>query len=196
SRRWSRRRCACAASRWGRPRGWTCTATRASSSPSSASTSVTASPAGAAAPPWPWIASAAGRPRTIALNVRAEGPLRCTRRRRRAARGGPGPGRLRRGRGGPPPPPPPPPRRPRRPPPPPPPAPSAGPPGPPTTTVRKAGVVRLGDASAYVALATTDVTVRSRPGGGDVVAVFPQELPWGGPTPFLISEARRTAAGE
>jgi lipoprotein-anchoring transpeptidase ErfK/SrfK len=28
-----------------------------------------------------------------------------------------------------------------------------------------------------------------------VVAVFPQELPWGSPTPFLISEARRTAAG-
>jgi lipoprotein-anchoring transpeptidase ErfK/SrfK len=74
--------------------------------------------------------------------------------------------------------------------------PSAGPPAPTTTTVRKAGVVRLGDASAYVALATTDVTVRSRPGGGDVVAVFPQELPWGSPTPFLISEARRTAAGE
>jgi lipoprotein-anchoring transpeptidase ErfK/SrfK len=74
--------------------------------------------------------------------------------------------------------------------------PSAGPPAPTTTTVRKAGVVRLGDASAYVALATTDVTVRSRPGAGDVVAVFPQELPWGSPTPFLISEARRTAAGE
>ena len=74
--------------------------------------------------------------------------------------------------------------------------PSAGPPAPTTTTVRKAGVVRLGDASAYVALATTDVTVRSRPSGGDVVAVFPQELPWGSPTPFLISEARRTAAGE
>jgi lipoprotein-anchoring transpeptidase ErfK/SrfK len=29
-----------------------------------------------------------------------------------------------------------------------------------------------------------------------VVAVFPQELPWGSPTPFLISEARRTAAGD
>ena len=75
--------------------------------------------------------------------------------------------------------------------------PSAGPPAPTTTTVRRAGVVRLGDAPAYVALATKDVTVRSRPAvGGDVVAVFPQLLPWGSPTPFLISEARRTAAGD
>ena len=74
--------------------------------------------------------------------------------------------------------------------------PSAGPPAPTTTTVRKAGVVRLGDAPAYVALAVKDVTVRSRPSGGDIIAVFPQELPWGSPTPFLISEARRTAAGE
>src|SRR5215211_557711 len=74
--------------------------------------------------------------------------------------------------------------------------PSVGPAAPTTTTTPKAGVVRLGDAPAYVALATTDVTVRSRPSGGDVVAVFPQELPWGSPTPFLISEARRTAAGE
>ena len=39
--------------------------------------------------------------------------------------------------------------------------PSAGPPAPTTTTVRKAGVVRLGGAPAYVALATTDVTVRT-----------------------------------
>jgi lipoprotein-anchoring transpeptidase ErfK/SrfK len=74
--------------------------------------------------------------------------------------------------------------------------PSAGPAAPTTTTVRRAGVVRLGKAPAYVALATKDVTVRSRPAGGDIVAVFPQELPWGSPTPFLISEARRTAAGE
>jgi lipoprotein-anchoring transpeptidase ErfK/SrfK len=74
--------------------------------------------------------------------------------------------------------------------------PSAGPPAPTTTTVRRAGVIRLGDAPAYVALAAKDVTVRSRPNGGDVVAVFPQLLPWGSPTPFLISEARRTAAGD
>jgi lipoprotein-anchoring transpeptidase ErfK/SrfK len=74
--------------------------------------------------------------------------------------------------------------------------PSAGPPAPTTTTIRRAGVVRLGDAPAYVALATKDVTVRSRPDGGDVVAVFPELLPWGSPTPFLISEVRRTAAGD
>ena len=68
-----------------------------------------------------------------------------------------------------------------------------------TTTTRAtpmAGEVRLGDAPAYVALAVQDVTVRSRPRSGEVIAVFPQELPWGSPTPFLISEARRTAAGD
>ena len=37
--------------------------------------------------------------------------------------------------------------------------PSAGPPAPTTTTVRRVGVVRLGDAPAYVALAAKDVTV-------------------------------------
>jgi lipoprotein-anchoring transpeptidase ErfK/SrfK len=76
--------------------------------------------------------------------------------------------------------------------------PSAGPAAPTTTTraTPKAGEVRLGDAPAYVALAVRDVTVRSRPRSGDVIAVFPQELPWGSPTPFLISEARRTAAGD
>ncbi|HWC42806.1 MAG TPA: L,D-transpeptidase [Actinomycetota bacterium] len=60
----------------------------------------------------------------------------------------------------------------------------------------RAGQVDLGDAPAYVALAVKDVTVRSRPRGGDVVAVFPADLPWGSPTPFLIKEARRTAAGD
>src|SRR5205823_18844 len=76
--------------------------------------------------------------------------------------------------------------------------PSAGPAAATTTTsaTPKAGEVRLGNAPAYVALAVKDVTVRSRPRGGDVVAVFPQVLPWGSPTPFLISEARRTAAGD
>ena len=74
--------------------------------------------------------------------------------------------------------------------------PAAGPPAPSTTTAPRAGVIQLGDAPAYVALATKDVTVRSRPGKGDVVAVFPQALPWGSPTPFLIDQARRTAIGE
>ena len=76
--------------------------------------------------------------------------------------------------------------------------PSAGPAAATTTTgaTPTAGEVRLGNAPAYVALAVQDVTVRSRPRSGDVVAVFPQELPWGSPTPFLISEARRTATGD
>ena len=57
--------------------------------------------------------------------------------------------------------------------------PSAGPAAPTTATraTPKAGEVRLGSAPAYVALAVQDVTVRSRPRGGEVVAVFPQELP-------------------
>jgi hypothetical protein len=75
--------------------------------------------------------------------------------------------------------------------------PSAGPAAPTTRATPKAGEVRLGNAPAYVALALKDVTVRSRSGGkGDIIAVFPQALPWGSPTPFLISEARRTAAGD
>jgi lipoprotein-anchoring transpeptidase ErfK/SrfK len=82
------------------------------------------------------------------------------------------------------------------PPPPPPLDPAAGPPAPTTTATPRAGVVQLGDAPAYVALATKDVTVRSRPGKGDIVAVFPQALPWGSPTPFLIDQARRTATGD
>ena len=65
-----------------------------------------------------------------------------------------------------------------------------------TRAAPKAGKVRLGDAPAYVALAVKDVTVLSRPSSGDVVAVFPANLPWGSPTPFLITEARRTAAGD
>jgi L,D-transpeptidase catalytic domain len=75
--------------------------------------------------------------------------------------------------------------------------PSAGP-GPSTTRAPpKAGVFQLGNAPAYVALAAKDVTVRTRPGDkGDIKAVFPQELPWGSPTPFLIDQARRTDTGE
>jgi lipoprotein-anchoring transpeptidase ErfK/SrfK len=55
--------------------------------------------------------------------------------------------------------------------------------------------VDLGDASAYVALAATDITVRARPGGGGVVAVFPAKLPWGSPMPFLVRQAYRDDAG-
>jgi lipoprotein-anchoring transpeptidase ErfK/SrfK len=67
---------------------------------------------------------------------------------------------------------------------------SAAPPAP------AAGPVRLGDAPAYVALAVKDINVRSRPRGGRIVALFPANLPWGSPTPFLVEEARRTEAGE
>jgi hypothetical protein len=75
--------------------------------------------------------------------------------------------------------------------------PSAGPAAPTTRATPKAGVFQLGNAPAYVALAAKDVTVLSRPGGkGDVIAVFPEELPWGSPTPFLIDQARRSATGE
>jgi lipoprotein-anchoring transpeptidase ErfK/SrfK len=74
--------------------------------------------------------------------------------------------------------------------------PAAGPPAPTTTTAPRAGAVQLGNAPAYVALAVKDVTVKSKPGKGDIVAVFPQALPWGSPTPFLIDRARRTATGE
>ena len=74
--------------------------------------------------------------------------------------------------------------------------PSAGP-GPPTTTATpRAGAITLGSAPAYVALAVKDVTVKDRPARkGDIVAVFPQALPWGSPTPFLIDHAWRTADG-
>jgi lipoprotein-anchoring transpeptidase ErfK/SrfK len=82
----------------------------------------------------------------------------------------------------------------------PPPEPAApGPAAAPTSTARPApaaGPVRLGAAPAYVALAVKDINVRSRPRGGRIVALFPANLPWGGPTPFLVEEARRTEAGD
>jgi hypothetical protein len=65
-----------------------------------------------------------------------------------------------------------------------------------TRPAPKAGEVRLGNAPAYVALAVKDVTVRSRPHGGRIMAVFPADLPWGSPTPFLVREARRSEAGD
>ena len=75
--------------------------------------------------------------------------------------------------------------------------PSAGPAPPTTTAAPRVGEIKLGNAPAYVALAAKDVTVKDRPTGkGDIVAVFPQALPWGSPTPFLIDQARRTTAGD
>jgi lipoprotein-anchoring transpeptidase ErfK/SrfK len=67
---------------------------------------------------------------------------------------------------------------------------------PPAKLAPRPGPVDLGNARAYVATATTDVTVRSRPRGGRVVGLFPQATPWGSPTAFLVREARRTAGGE
>jgi lipoprotein-anchoring transpeptidase ErfK/SrfK len=75
--------------------------------------------------------------------------------------------------------------------------PSAGPAPPTTTAAPRAGEIKLGSAPAYVALAVKDVTVKDRPARkGDIVAVFPQALPWGSPTPFLIDQARRAATGD
>jgi lipoprotein-anchoring transpeptidase ErfK/SrfK len=59
------------------------------------------------------------------------------------------------------------------------------------------GRVRLGDASAYVAVATTDLTAHAKPrNSGRVLGLFPQTTPWGSPTPFLVTQAYRDAAGE
>jgi len=58
------------------------------------------------------------------------------------------------------------------------------------------GRVRLGEGSTYVAVATTDVTARSTPGGGRIVGLFPKATPWGSPTPFLVKQAYRNATGE
>jgi lipoprotein-anchoring transpeptidase ErfK/SrfK len=73
----------------------------------------------------------------------------------------------------------------------------AAPAAPSTTTPKpKAGPVALGRAPAYVALATTDVTVRSRPRAGGIVGLFPRTTPWGSPTAFLVEGARRNVTGE
>jgi lipoprotein-anchoring transpeptidase ErfK/SrfK len=72
--------------------------------------------------------------------------------------------------------------------------PPASQPAPPTTP--PSGPIRLGSAPAYVALATRDVTVRNRPRGGQIVALFPAMLPWGSPTPFLVRAAHRDTTGD
>lgn len=73
-------------------------------------------------------------------------------------------------------------------------APAAPPPAPKPAVTRPAapadGPVRLGGAPAYAALARTDVSVRSKP-GGSLVALFPQELGWHTTTSFLVHQARR-----
>jgi lipoprotein-anchoring transpeptidase ErfK/SrfK len=74
----------------------------------------------------------------------------------------------------------------------------------PSTTVAPAaparpqpGRVRLGDAPGYVAVATTDLAAHAKPRDGSrVVGLFPKKTPWGSPTPFLVTQAYRDAAGE
>jgi lipoprotein-anchoring transpeptidase ErfK/SrfK len=59
------------------------------------------------------------------------------------------------------------------------------------------GRVRLGDADAYVAVATRDLTAHAKPADRSrIVGQFPQASPWGSPTPFLVTQAYRDAAGE
>jgi lipoprotein-anchoring transpeptidase ErfK/SrfK len=73
------------------------------------------------------------------------------------------------------------------------PAPAAAAPAPVATNPASSvdGPVSLGAAPAYVALARTDVTVRSKPGGGALVGLFPQQLGWKTTTSFLVHQARR-----
>jgi len=59
------------------------------------------------------------------------------------------------------------------------------------------GRVRLGDGAAYVAVATSDLTAHATPvDRSRIVGQFPQASPWGSPTPFLVRQAYRDAAGE
>jgi hypothetical protein len=57
--------------------------------------------------------------------------------------------------------------------------------------------VRLGDGATHVAVATTDLTAHAKPAdGGRVVGRFPRATAWGSPTPFLVTQAYRDAAGD
>jgi lipoprotein-anchoring transpeptidase ErfK/SrfK len=59
------------------------------------------------------------------------------------------------------------------------------------------GGVQLGNADAYVAVAATDLAAHAKPAdGGRVLGLFPRATPWGSPTPFLVTQAYRDAAGE
>jgi len=78
----------------------------------------------------------------------------------------------------------------------------AGPAAPSTTATPAApaplqpGRVRLGEAPAYVAVATTDLAAHAKPRHGSrVVGLFPQATAWGSPTPFLVTQAYRDADG-
>jgi lipoprotein-anchoring transpeptidase ErfK/SrfK len=59
------------------------------------------------------------------------------------------------------------------------------------------GPVRLDDGAAHVAVATRDLTAHAKPADGSrIVGQFPQANAWGSPTPFLVRQAYRDAAGE
>jgi lipoprotein-anchoring transpeptidase ErfK/SrfK len=80
---------------------------------------------------------------------------------------------------------------------------ASGPTAPSTTAAPRAptqsepGRVRLGQAPAYVAVATTDLAAHAKPAvGGRVLGLFPKTTPWGSPTPFLVTQAYRDAAGD
>ncbi len=79
---------------------------------------------------------------------------------------------------------------------------ASGPAAPSTTVTPTAparpqpGRVRLDPASSYVAVATTDLAAHAKPRDGSrVVGLFTQTTPWGSPTPFLVTQAYRDAAG-
>jgi len=80
---------------------------------------------------------------------------------------------------------------------------SPGPAAPSSTLVATAaarpqpGRVHLGDADAYAAVATRNLTAHAKPADRSrIVGQFPQTSPWGSPTPFLVTQAYRDAAGE
>jgi lipoprotein-anchoring transpeptidase ErfK/SrfK len=79
-------------------------------------------------------------------------------------------------------------------------APSAAPPvaaEPAAPVAPQPGRVRLGDAAAYVAVATTDLAAHAKPRNGSrVLGLFPRTTPWGSATPFLVAQAYRDAAGQ
>jgi lipoprotein-anchoring transpeptidase ErfK/SrfK len=76
-------------------------------------------------------------------------------------------------------------------------APSAAPSAAAEPAAPQPGRVRLGDAAAYVAVATTDLAAHAKPRTDSrVLGLFPRTTPWGNPTPFLVTQAYRDAAGE
>jgi lipoprotein-anchoring transpeptidase ErfK/SrfK len=80
---------------------------------------------------------------------------------------------------------------------------SPGPAAPSSTLVATAaarpqpGRVHLADRAAWVAVATRNLTAHANPADRSrIVGQFPKASPWGSPTPFLVTQAYRDAAGE